>query len=42
MNEIEKLEIKPCKKEVSEKKQEKKIYVIADEDHVHLQKRWYR
>lgn len=38
MNEIEKLEIKPYKKEVIEKKQEKRIYVIADEDHVHLQK----
>ena len=38
MKEIEKLEIKPCKKEVIEKKQEKRIYVIADEDHVHLQK----
>lgn len=38
MNEIDKLEIKPYKKEVTEKKQEKKIYVIADEDHVHLQK----
>lgn len=38
MKEIEKIEIKPYKKEVTEKKQEKKIYVIADEDHVHLQK----
>ena len=38
MKEIEKLEIKLCKKEVIEKKQEKRIYVIADEDHVHLQK----
>ncbi len=40
MNEIESLEISEniIKKEIREKKKVKTLYIIADEDHVHLQK----